>query len=588
MNKFWKRWMTLLLCGCMILSSLAGCGNTEEDSSSSSSQEEQSAADSQAEASQAESQGEDSQGTELLDPIENTGELVLPRSQYVTYPVENADVTLEYWATLHGNISNNPDTPTANETAWAQYWQEDTGISVHFTHPTSGSEDAEFGVLIVSGTLPDIIEWSWTSYTGGVVAAEQEGVVTYLDSYITSDGAAADLWQFLQDNPNIDREVKTDEGHYYCFPFIRGDEILQTTSGLFLRSDMLAEAGLEVPETIAEWTEVLQAFKDQGATKPYVSSNIAGLKAAFLGAYEVRNNMYVQYGTQDIAFGAQQDGYRDWLAQMNAWYEAGLLDPDIQTADGTVQRNAILMGEAGATYGSGGGNMGSWWTAAESEPETYGEDFGFVGARFPVLNEGDPNHYSGGQYEYATGSTGSAAISLDCQDPELAVKFLNYLYTEAGHLMINFGREGESYTMVDGEPTYTDVVMNNPDGLSSSVMMSYYGRGNANGPFVQDPGYILQYYAKQEQRDALELWSWGDNPRQTLIPPVSLTVEESNEYAALSTQVTTLVDEMTIQFLTGEADLDTEWETFQSQLEQIGIERMLEIYQAALDRYNAR
>ena len=65
-------------------------------------------------------------------------------------------------------------------------------------------------------------------------------------------------------------------------------------------------------------------------------------------------------------------------------------------------------------------------------------------------------------------------------------------------------------------------------------------------------------------------------------------MEESNEYAALSTQVTTLVDEMTIQFLTGEADLDTEWETFQSQLEQIGIERMLEIYQAALDRYNAR
>ena len=96
MNKFWKRWMTLLLCGCMILSSLAGCGNTEEDSSSSSSQEEQSAADSQAETSQAESQGEDSQGTELLDPVENTGELVLPRSQYVTYPVENADVTLEY------------------------------------------------------------------------------------------------------------------------------------------------------------------------------------------------------------------------------------------------------------------------------------------------------------------------------------------------------------------------------------------------------------------------------------------------------------------------------------------------------------
>ena len=104
MNKFWKKWMALLLCGCMILPCLTGCGNAEEDSSSLSFQEEQSAADSQEETSQAESQGEDSQGTELLDPIENTGELVLPRSQYVTYPVENVDVTLEYWATLHGNI----------------------------------------------------------------------------------------------------------------------------------------------------------------------------------------------------------------------------------------------------------------------------------------------------------------------------------------------------------------------------------------------------------------------------------------------------------------------------------------------------
>ena len=130
--------------------------------------------------------------------------------------------------------------------------------------------------------------------------------------------------------------------------------------------------------------------------------------------------------------------------------------------------------------------------------------------------------------------------------------------------------------------------MKNPEGLSVSVMMSYYGRGNANGPFVQDPGYILQYYARQEQKDALSLWSEGENPRQTLMPPVSLTVEESAEYASLSTQVNTLVDEMTIKFLTGEADLDQDWATFQSQLEQTGVNRMVEIYQAALARYYAR
>lgn len=583
-----KKVVASLLAALMAVAAFGGCasgGDSKPDSSKTDSSSTASAGDN----SQAESQSGEESNVTLLDPVENTdGKLVLPRSQYVAYPAEAGDITLEYWATLHSNISNNPSTPTANETAWAQYWQENTGIQVHFTHPTQGSETAEFGVMVVSGTLPDIIEWSWTSYTGGVVAAEQEGVVTYLNDFVTSNGAAADLWQFLQDNPSIDRQIKTDEGNYYCFPFIRGDELLQTTNGLFLRSDMLTTAGLKVPETIEEWKAVLASFKEQGATKPFVVNSIAALKGAFLGAYNVRNNMYIPQGGSDIAFGAQQDGYKQWLQEMNQWYEEGLLDQDIQTADGTVQKNAMLMGEAGATYGSGGGNFGTWWAAAEKEPATYGENFGFVGAKYPVLKAGDTNYYSGGQYEYATGSKGSAAISMDCKNPEIAVKFLNYLYTEQGHLMINFGKEGESYTMNGGEPTYTDLVMKNPEGLSVSVMMSYYGRGNANGPFVQDPGYILQYYSRQEQKDALSLWSEGDNPRQTLVPPVSLTVEESAEYASLSTQVNTLVDEMTIKFLTGEADLDQDWETFQSQLEQTGVNRMVEIYQASLARYYAR
>ena len=41
--------------------------------------------------------------------------------------------------------------------------------------------------------------------------------------------------------------VKTDEGHYYAFPFIRGEAGLCYTVGGFIRQDWLDELGLEVP-----------------------------------------------------------------------------------------------------------------------------------------------------------------------------------------------------------------------------------------------------------------------------------------------------------------------------------------------------
>ena len=64
-------------------------------------------------------------------------------------------------------------------------------------------------------------------------AAEEEGVLINLDKYISPTGAAADLWQYLQDNPTMNREVKNDEGSYYCFPLFAGINIYSVHRGLF-------------------------------------------------------------------------------------------------------------------------------------------------------------------------------------------------------------------------------------------------------------------------------------------------------------------------------------------------------------------
>ena len=47
------------------------------------------------------------------------------------------------------------------------------------------------------------------------------------------------LKKYLSENPDIDRMVKTDNGTYFAFPFIRGEDGLCYTVGSFIRKDWL-------------------------------------------------------------------------------------------------------------------------------------------------------------------------------------------------------------------------------------------------------------------------------------------------------------------------------------------------------------
>ena len=120
-----------------------------------------------------------------------------------------------------------------------------------------------------------------------------------------------------------------------------------------------------------------------------------------------------------------------------------------------------------------------------------------------------------------------------------------------------------------------------------AVAMAHYGRANMSGAFVQDSNYILGYYATDEQKAAVSLWASND-VSGTVMPPVTMTPDEATEFANLNGNVDTAVQEFRGKVLNGSADLDAEWDAYIEQIKGMGVERMLEIEQAALDRYNAR
>ncbi len=437
-------------------------------------------------------------------------------------------------------------------------------------------------MIMADGNLPDLMEYNWlVDYPGGPEKAIQDGVILPLNDIF--EQYCPNITAYLAENPDIDKMIKTDEGHYYAFPFIRGDANLCNTIGLMLRGDWLEELGLEVPTTIDEWHTVLTAFKEEkGATAPYTfeyTNNQYQDANPFAYAFETNYSFYVGDDGK-VHFGAAEENFKNYLETMAQWYAEGLIDPDIATLGNDQVSAKITNGNAGAAMGQAGSRMGTWITAARvNDPE-----FTLVAAPVPTLTEGERAEYGYTENQYS--GRASVAITTSCEDVERAARLMDYAYGDQGHMLFNFGVEGESYEMVDGYPTYTDWVMNNPDGWAVSQAMSAYIRGNYNGPFVQDIRYLEQYYTMDEQKETPQVW--GDhNGKAHRLPPVTPTTEESTELASITNELNTYRDEMILKFIFGDESLDN-FDEYVQNLENMGLSRALEIQNAALERYNAR
>ncbi|BFT70361.1 ABC transporter substrate-binding protein [Paenibacillus sp. P36] len=497
-----------------------------------------------------------------------------------SYPLKT-DKSLTYWGELPGNVTGvkaaHADIP------FFQEWQKKTGVPLKFLAPPTNQASQALNVLLASGDLPDMIEFDWQgAFPGGPEKAIKDGYILKLND--TIDKFAPNLKKYLKEHPEIDKQVKTDNGSYYSFPFIRGDDYLRVYQGPIIRKDWLDELGLPIPETIDDWYTTLKAFKEKkGATAAFSVVSVPRPfnelgNGAFAGAYGVTRDFYIDNGT--IKFGPAEKGYKDFLATMHKWYEEGLIDKNFATADGKALDANMASGATGVTVNNAGGGIGKWQPLITAkDPKGV-----LVAAPYPVLKKGDIAMY--GQKDPSFSPGGMVAITASSKNIETAAKLLDYGYSEEGHNYFNFGTEGVSYKMENGYPKYTDLLMKNPDKLAPAQALSLYVRGNYNGPFVQDKRYIEQYLALQTQRDAVTTWQKTDVDKHKL-PPVTATPEESTELAKIMTDVNTLVDEMTLKIILGTEPVDS-FDKYQEKFKSVKLSRALEIKKASLDRFNKR
>ncbi len=492
-----------------------------------------------------------------------------------TYPLQTEE-TLTYWVPLNDNLRDVSD--DLGETPFAQELARQTGVKINYIHPQQANGWHPLTLLLASGDLPDIIEYSWSAVPGGIQK-------TYLDNHIIRLNDVIDKWSpnlkaYLQDHPDVDNMAQTDNGDYLFYPLIRESEDLTVHTGPMIRGDWLEELGLEVPETIGEWHQALTLMKQQkGADAPLVYENNLYSTGDLSGAFGVKQGFYVENG--QVVYGAAQPGYKAFLQTFRQWYGEGLIDPDIVSVDKLAVESNIAQGKSAATVALAGNGMGRFNRALQQQNPNYR----MVAAPHPVLNKGEtPKFGQRGKLLDMSGS--STCITTSCKNVELAARFLDFGYTEQGKLLYNFGILGESYEMRDGQPAYTDKILHPQQG-DVGAAIALYARGNQSGPFIQMQQYQMQYYQMPEQREAVEVWR-NSNTLQYDLPELFLTVEEIQEVAQIQEALNGYVNDMTNRFLLGLEPIEQFDTVYQETLQALRLPRVLEIYQQAYTRHQNR
>lgn len=490
------------------------------------------------------------------------------------YPLDE-EVTLSYW--MYMNAPAPIYISSYAENAGYIQAQKDTGVNLEFLHPTIGAEKESFDLMLNSGKLPDMIQlWDKDLYPGGLEAMYEDGIIVDLTPYL--DELAPQYKEVIEHNKLGYLQTHSDDKVLGFWKITYADKIPYVRFNA--NKDWLDEAGMKEPKTVEEY----EAFFD------WVLANKPGVTPLFFGM-TVDQQMNLTMGNFDMLYDwyldredgktvrhwANSEQYKDWLTLMNRWYDKGYFSRDFMS---------LTMSEVQAMF-----DAGKIACYSDSVDATFSRLRGvFNVTNFPYMRPTEDYVLGSNLAANPVGDGGDfvTVITTSCEDVEAAIRYLNYGYTFEGAMPFNFGVEGMSWNWGDdGFPKFTDLMINNPDGLDLAAVCYILKTHFASRYCYPDDIAIPPSDAENTAMKIRTLWIDDKNEQNFLqIPPISLTAEETEERSDIMIQVETFAMEKMIQFITGAESLDN-FDDYIAEVEDLGLNRAIEITQNAVDRFQA-
>ena len=98
----------------------------------------------------------------------------------------------------------------------------------------------------------------------------------------------------------------------------------QTDFGLAIREDMLAEAGLDMPETIDDLDEILAAFKAMDSSKYPLYGHIDYFATIFSRSFSKAGNGWWLDSDGQLKHYVQDPDYKNFVTKMTEWYQKAI------------------------------------------------------------------------------------------------------------------------------------------------------------------------------------------------------------------------------------------------------------------------
>ncbi|MEN6313778.1 MAG: extracellular solute-binding protein [Clostridiaceae bacterium] len=464
-------------------------------------------------------------------------------------------ITVTYMVQEHPSWPFNKD--------WAVYKNisEATNVKFEFMPATGDAYTQKLRMLFATDDLPDMIDYNLATANEFGVAGQLAKVNEYLDSM-------PNYKKILDANPESYSMLTSGDGNMYYMPCYGLPEY---TKIWLYRSDIFEKNSLKAPTNTDELYNVLKQLKTlYPDSTPLTSRN----GVAWLGdlAYQWGTGQMVYFNTKTNKwqFGPAEDNFKAMLQYLNKLSSEKLLDPEWSTL--ATKQWEDKMYEDNKTFVA----FDYVYRIETMLPAATQKNAGWkIKALEPINQEGV------GEKKYAIRSrlsqTDGLMISSNSKYQKELFKLADYLYSDEGAILSNFGKVGETAIKnSDGTYNWASNIKTamNPSGTDDYNTKYGFLTLGSYLRATEDSNKIL-YLSNKDVQAAFDLFD-ANNYAAPLQPILKFTDEERKQVAELETSIKDYVQAEQVKFVqNGGFD---KWDAFVAKIKDMKADQLVEIY----------
>jgi len=573
-----KKFIALTLCLVMAAGLLGGCGGDSGDSTKGD------ASGSQESTTQSES-SEDNAGDEVSSSHLNPAG---------TYPIIK-DGTME----MSVYTLSMPNVTDLETNDFTRYLEELTGVKLTFY--TGGSNDWEekLNLLLQTNDYPDVILGVSPNIERYGV---EEGIFIPLDEYLTEENVPNYLKVMEEFDLNVTREI---DGKIYSIAGINDCYHCAHARKLWVNTEHLDAMGVKAPTTIEEFYDVCKKFMEYkpdgiavaGASRGWYSRVQDLLIDPFVfkpirsQTFISRDDVALNKATGEIECVAVTDEYKEAMKYIKSLYDLGAIYDGNFTQESGQMKTLINQADEPVLFFADGTISDVIDSASNNE---------LYRKYAPIAPLEGPNGVATAwtMPNFGVGS-GAFVITDKCKDPEAALRWIDFFFSEIGDLCSQFGpEEGVDWVLnpegkigLNEKPALYEVLNiysaepQNHDwqDIGIRVATSSHRLGQAVDADV-DP-YSPEGLEKLLYDASEEFYApYTDNGSHIQLNGLLVTDEERSSVATIVVEIEKIIEETSVAFMTGAKDIDAEWDNYIDSLEKAGLSKLLEVYTIAYNR----